>query len=248
MIEVKTNKPVAFDSPDHINPWGTAHDNSTNQRFNQKVVHLFGDRSIRALDLGCSGGGYVKSMIDDGHEAVGIEGSDFSARRRRAEWRTIPDRLFTADVTEPFQVLEDGKLMTFDLITAWELIEHLPESGIEAFCKNVLLHLAPGGLFIASIARNQDRGLHQTVKPREWWLPLFEKYHLQNNPKIVTWFHGQFVRGPRFGAGPSFNVVLTRQGDPVVTPPIRQKRELLFDLWHFSAPHRLLREFVIGRK
>lgn len=249
MIEVRTNKPVAVDSPDHIHPWGTAQDNSTNHRFNEKVFRLFGDRRIRALDLGCSGGGYVKSMLDDGHDAVGIEGSDYSLRMKRAEWRNIPDRLFTADVTEPFEVLADGQLMTFDLITAWELIEHLPEARLPVFCRNILTHLEKGGLVIASISLVQDRGLHQTVKPRKWWLRLFEEHHLQDNPEIVAWFHGQFVRGPRFGAGCSFIVVLSRQGDPPPPPPKKPSlKVLLFDLWHFSAPHRVLREIIVGRK
>lgn len=248
MIEVRTKKPVAVDSPDHLHPWGTAQDSSTNRRFNQKVFHLFGERRIRALDLGCSGGGYVKSMLDDGHDAVGIEGSDYSARRKRAEWRTIPDHLFTADVTEPFEVLDDGQLMAFDLITAWEVIEHLPEDRLPVFCQNILRHLAKGGLFIGSVSTQPHADFHQTARPRTWWLPLFEQNHLQNNPEIVTWFHGQFVRGPRFGAGASFHVVLSRPGDTLPHPPQPHLPEYLFDLWHFSAPHRVLREIIVGRK
>ena len=248
MIEVRTSKPVAVDSPDHLHPWGTAHDNSTNHRFNEKVFKLFGQRPLTALDLGCSGGGYVKSMLDDGHEAVGIEGSDFSYRRKRAEWRTIPDHLFTADVTEPFEVLRDGRLMTFDLITSWELIEHLPEARLAAFCQNILNHLDKGGLVIASISPVQDRGLHQTLKPRQWWLDFFRGHQLQDNPGIVAWFQGQFVRGPRFGAGCSFVVALSRHGDSVPQSPKPPLKEWLFDLWHFSGPHQLLRELVVGRK
>jgi len=126
MIEIRTKKTVAVDSPDNINPAGTAIDNSINLRFNEKLFVLLGQgqRLLRVLDLGCSGGGFVKSMVDSGHDAFGIEGSDYSAKMRRAEWRTIPERLFTADVSEPFEVVENGTLVKFDLITAWELMEH----------------------------------------------------------------------------------------------------------------------------
>ena len=248
MIEVRTARPVAVDSPDHVDPCGTARENSVNHRFNEKVFQLFGGRRLRALDLGCSGGGYVKSMLDDGHDAVGIEGSDFCARNGRAEWRSIPEHLFTADVTEPFEVLSDGQLMAFDLITAWELIEHLQEARLPTFCEGILKHLAKGGLFIASISTIDDHHWHQTVRSREWWMRLFEEHHLQNSANIVGWFHGQFVRGPRFYAPGSFHVALTRQGDPAVVPPRQPLKDLLFDLWHFSAPHRVLREIIVGRR
>jgi cyclopropane fatty-acyl-phospholipid synthase-like methyltransferase len=249
MIEVRTKKPVAVDSPDHLHPWGTAHENSTNHRFNEKVFRLFDERHLRVLDLGCSGGGYVKSMLDDGHDGIGIEGSDYSARMKRAEWCSIPERLFTADVTAPFEVVEDGQPVAFDLITAWELIEHLAESSIPTFCRNILAHLADGGLFIGSINTNPHRDLHQTVKPREWWLRLFAQHGLRNNSKIVEWFQKQFVRGERFAAPGSFHVALSRQGDTnLPSLPRLPIKERLFDMWHFSSPHRIIRAIVLGRK
>lgn len=56
---VETDYPVALDSPDHIIPWGTARDNSSNLRFNSKLYRLFDftNRYPKVLDLGCSGGG-----------------------------------------------------------------------------------------------------------------------------------------------------------------------------------------------
>lgn len=248
MIEVRTEKRVAVNSPDHIRPWGTAQDNSTNHRFNEKVFKLFGQKRIRVLDLGCSGGGFVRSMVDDGHDAIGIEGSDYSARMRRAEWRTIPERLFTADVTEPFEVLENGSLITFDLITAWELLEHLKEEKMGIVCSNVIKHLEENGLFIASICTAPDQDLHQTVRPRDWWLHLFDQSHLRHHKVIVDWFSGQFVRGPRFGASLSFHVALTKAGGVPPAIPRTTICERMFDAWHFSYPHRILRELIAGRK
>jgi hypothetical protein len=83
-IFVKTEFPVALDSPDHLCPWGTARDSSTNSRFNEKVYRLFEPlgRFPRVLDLGCSGGGFVRACLNDGCLAVGIEGSDFSKNRK----------------------------------------------------------------------------------------------------------------------------------------------------------------------
>ena len=40
-IVVETNHPIAIDSTDHIYPFGTAVDNSTNPKFNNKLYDLF---------------------------------------------------------------------------------------------------------------------------------------------------------------------------------------------------------------
>src|SRR4051812_40605701 len=106
MIVVKTSKPIAYDSPDHITPVGSARDNHLNHEFNRKLYQVFPIDRVRVLDLGCAGGGFVKSILAAGGFAIGIEGSDYSKVRKRAEWATIPDSLFTADMTEPFEVEE----------------------------------------------------------------------------------------------------------------------------------------------
>jgi 2-polyprenyl-3-methyl-5-hydroxy-6-metoxy-1,4-benzoquinol methylase len=71
-ITVKTNHPVAIYSPDHLFPHGTMRDNSSNPEFNKKLYELFPVKEVRLLDIGCSGGGLVKSILDDGGFAVGI--------------------------------------------------------------------------------------------------------------------------------------------------------------------------------
>lgn len=57
MIELRTDNPVAWDSPDHLEPWGTRNDNSINKAFNRRLFRLFPpEKVIRVLDLGCAGG------------------------------------------------------------------------------------------------------------------------------------------------------------------------------------------------
>lgn len=105
-IKVLTKHPVAKDSPDHIMPHGTKLDNSKNPRFNKKIYNLFNFANpIKILDLGCSGGGFVKQSLDDSSLAVGLEGSDFSKKEKRAEWKTLSNKfLFTADISKEFTV------------------------------------------------------------------------------------------------------------------------------------------------
>jgi len=89
-ICLKTEKPVAVDSLDHIHPWGAKQDNGKNLGFNNRLCRWVPIESLGVLDIGCSGGGVVKSLYNMGILAVGVEGSDYSKSRARAEWGTIP--------------------------------------------------------------------------------------------------------------------------------------------------------------
>jgi SAM-dependent methyltransferase len=229
--KVLTDHPVALTSRDHTHPSGTACDDSRNVNFNRKLYPLF-DKQITLVDLGCAGGGFVKSVVDDGHEAIGIEGSDYSltwdfhdpkTRKpgRRAQWATIPERLFTADVTKPFDVVkvtreyceecngphEDSA--EFEVVTCWEMMEHIPEDGLDQLAKNVLSHLAPNGVWIMSVS-TQVGFHHVTVKHRGWWLELFAKHGLTNDDGLVRHFNDDWIRGPSQGAPESFHLCLRR--------------------------------------
>lgn len=215
-IELRSEKLVAADSPDHIMPWGTAQDNHINLDFNAKLAAWILPRDLRLLDLGCSGGGQVRSFVEQGCFAVGIEGSDYSARHLRAEWATIPELLFTADITAPFQLTAGGSALRFSVITLWEVIEHIHRRDLPALFANLDAHLVPGGVVIMSVSTVQDtiRGvdLHQTVEGPEWWMSTIDGLGFQNHPDIVAWFGNDMVRWEANAAG-SFHVILTRKGE-----------------------------------
>src|SRR5256885_3495478 len=67
-LEVMTNYRVAFSSPDHLVPFGTKQDNSTNEKFvlhmNALVRSEFHTETPCFMDLGCSGGQLVKDFKD----------------------------------------------------------------------------------------------------------------------------------------------------------------------------------------
>lgn len=250
-ISLKTEFPVAYDSPDHLNPLGTAQDNSVNRRFNQKLYRLFAARphtTLKVLDLGCSGGGFVRSLIDDGCLAVGLEGSDFSLRRKRAEWRSIPNHLFTCDITKPFSVLmdeADGPFPgRFDVITSWEVLEHVVESDLPAVCENVRKHLLPHGLWICSVTPTEQvihgASLHQNTHAKAWWLNQFSELGFNNNPSYVDFFNTQFVRGPKNVEPATFVLVLSLKPEPLGPPARERLRVRAYDRWLGSRPQRFL--------
>jgi cyclopropane fatty-acyl-phospholipid synthase-like methyltransferase len=208
MITIHTKKPVAVDSWDHIEPYGTKNDNSINPAFNKRLYGLIPAKEVRLLDLGCAGGGLVKSIIDDGGFAVGIEGSDYNLVNQRAEWKTIPGNLFTADCTEPFDIRTKLAIPGtngvshcgnfFNVITAWEFFEHIAENKISAVCDNIRHHMAWKGFFIGSIMPAPDRNYHQTVHGKAWWIELFQSLELEHVPSIEKHFEGAAVRTEGF--------------------------------------------------
>src|SRR5258707_1074456 len=89
-VTLDAEREIAFDSPDHVMPWGTRHDSFVNQRFNKKLWRLYSaTQAVHVLDLGCAGGEFVRTCINDGHCAVGLEGSDWSKRYKRSAWALI---------------------------------------------------------------------------------------------------------------------------------------------------------------
>ncbi len=258
-IVVAAEKPIAFDSPDHLVPWGTANDNSRNYRFNEKIYQIFYayPRPWKILDIGCAGGGFVRDCLNDGCFAVGLEGSDYSKKFKRAEWATIPDNLFTCDVTANFDVFVETNgqrtSVLFDLVTSWELMEHIAEDKIEAVATHVKKHLVQHGLWIMSVATVDDIvngvNLHQTVKPKEWWISKFETLGLYHQPAFVDFFNTQFVRGGTKYSGPasgSFHLVLSAYPQNAPKIPPTGIRDKLFDTWLGSQPQKILKRWIVG--
>lgn len=185
MVEVKTKHPVAYSSPDHTNPWGTKRDNFTNLKFVDEIQNYFTEGNFSFMDLGCSGGQLVTDFLRSStcKIAVGLEGSDYSVKHRRANWPEFHNKnLFTCDITEEFTVLDDGKPVQFDLITAWEVLEHIPVEKVPGLIENIHKHLKPGGIFACSISVASDKPegveLHVTRKYPDWWISQFEKFGL----------------------------------------------------------------------
>ncbi|MBE2180035.1 MAG: class I SAM-dependent methyltransferase [Chthoniobacterales bacterium] len=189
-VSLATDHPVAFESLDTAIPFGTAQDNSTNRAFVVKVGDWITRRTGCArgamLDLGCSGGQLVADFRAIGWDAVGLEGSDFSLKHRRANWSTLANvALFTCDITRPFRVSLDGSPAKFDLITAWEVLEHIPEAALPQLFANITGHLKPGGLFIASTSDHPDIhngfDLHVTKMSNAQW----HQWIAMNAPVLV---------------------------------------------------------------
>ena len=186
MIRVITNYRVALDSNDHIYPEATMKDDTPDSGFLDEVEKVFGGECIAIMDLGCAGGRFIAQVHERGHRAAGLEGSDYSLVNARASWPEYGGKvLFNCDISRPFTVMENGNPVLFDVVTAWEFWEHIPQERLVCAIDNIWAHMKPGGLLCATI--NLMTGLHhRTCKSVEWWLEMFAPRFLQVQDSGLT--------------------------------------------------------------
>jgi len=208
-IKLETKNPIAFESPDHLIPWGTSRDNSTNKKFvtvmRNRILRENPNTTLGSLDLGCSGGQLVADFRSFGWMAVGLEGSDFSLKHKRANWPALAGKnLFTCDVTKPFKLTTQDKPAQFNLVTMWEVLEHIPTPDLPQLFSNITAHLAPGGYFIASTTSEPDIhdgvDLHQTKWTNAEWRAWLGKTHPELQHVDLGLKSYQFVRHNQEGS------------------------------------------------
>jgi cyclopropane fatty-acyl-phospholipid synthase-like methyltransferase len=214
-ITLKTDHPIAFDSPDHITPWGTMRDNTTNLEFIDEIHEFFKLNNevdnFNFLDLGCSGGQLVVDFHKRGNLSVGLEGSDYSVKHQRANWPEYHNKiLFTCDVTKPYAIYNNDEKVEFDLITAWEVVEHIHPKDLSNFFSYINDNLKTGGLFLASISTVGDNAtgidLHQSVFTEAEWYKNFPQVLKDTNLKVYKY---PFTHKVRWDAT-SFHVLLIK--------------------------------------
>lgn len=183
-IEIRTFHPIAFDSPDHLVPLGTKYDNFTNSKFVEKCETYLRNNNITRgliLDLGCAGGGNVLSFVEKGHDAYGLEGSDYSLKIGRAAWSVIPNRLFTCDISRDFTIYRNKEIVLFDIIMSFEVMEHIPYDRLNMYFENIYKHMNSKTLFIGSFTTTRSKKYphhHQTIMSKKSWLKHMDRLKL----------------------------------------------------------------------
>jgi hypothetical protein len=179
-IRLKTDHPLALTSNDHLAPDSTAEGIVRPTKFVRHCVDVLGS-DIRCLDLGTGAAGLVLEYVMNGIVAIGVDGSDYCRKNKIGYWPLLPDNLRTCDITRPF-LFEQANEETahFNLITMWEVLEHIGEDDLPGLLQNVKLHLASTGYFVGSIslveyADKEGAPYHVTLKPKDWWRERFEE-------------------------------------------------------------------------
>lgn len=173
-IFLKTKYPIAFDSPDHLDPEGGAQSDFTDgSMFADELKENF-LLKIKLLDLGTAVGTVPLSMRKKGFYAIGLEGSDASKNRKMEGWRTHPGILSTCDISRPFRIENNNsKIVHFDFITAWSVIEHIYPDRLDVLFNNIKNHLEADGYGIFKIDLGNNKW-HQSINLD--WVSILNSY------------------------------------------------------------------------
>jgi cyclopropane fatty-acyl-phospholipid synthase-like methyltransferase len=105
----------------------------------------------RVLDLGCGPGVHSTRALADRFEVTGV---DFSETQLDAARRNVPEASFDrADITHV-----DFAPGSFDGVTAFYSIIHVPREEHGPLFQRVSRWLVPGGLFLATLSATDDPG------------------------------------------------------------------------------------------
>jgi SAM-dependent methyltransferase len=175
-IETEAKHPV--ESPDYTDPAGCVNDNNSNKKFFKELRRYHRKRLYSLLDLGCAGGQFVVDHHTRGHVAVGLEGGNEEVMLHEAagkhNWQAYKNIcLFHADISKPFRILNEGSPMEFDVISAWDVLEHPTPEEIPAVIDNIRKHLKKDGIFVGTINPSEGEK-HRCAKDKDWWDRMFE--------------------------------------------------------------------------
>ncbi len=204
-IRLETAYPIALTSNDHLMPGSTTEGVVRPTQFVSDCVRVLG-RDIRCLDLGTGAAGLVFECVMNDIVAIGVDGSDYCRNNKVGYWPLLPENLRTCDITHPFRfnsANEEGTVR-FDLITTWEVLEHIAETDLAQLLQNVEIHLAPTGYFIGSVSLLEyvaanGHPYHVTIKSKSWWRRKFQENGLlilDDHPFNERLFYRG--NGPRF--------------------------------------------------
>jgi 2-polyprenyl-3-methyl-5-hydroxy-6-metoxy-1,4-benzoquinol methylase len=120
-------------------------------------------RGSRLLDVGCAAGFFIEAALDAGFDPVGIELSQTAIELAQPAVRA---RITCGDVN----VLVASDPRQFDVVTAFDIIEHTMDPG--AFLDDIRRVLTPGGLLVLS---TPDTGHWLRRAMGERW-PMLQPY------------------------------------------------------------------------
>lgn len=190
MFSIKTKCPFAYDSADFKDPLGSAQDYHTSPEFIRASINLINKKTCNILDLGCANGSLIVDYLKAGHNAVGVDGSDYGVKNKTGGWKTNPKSFLNADITKPFEIVyERNKSIRahFDIITSFDCFEHIAQEDLPQLCKNIRGHLDSNGLVFLVIATFGCGDYHRTVKPCGWWEKFLSTEFMIKQDIIDKW-------------------------------------------------------------
>lgn len=147
--------------------WASELDGNVRLRFLPELTSRLDD-GVRVLDLGCGAGVPATQYLSGRFKVTGV---DISEEQLRLARTNVPDGEF---VRADFSGLElDAVAGTFDAITAFYSISHVPRERHETLLHSIANWLTPGGFFLATLGASDLSDWHG-----EWLdVPMFFSSH-----------------------------------------------------------------------
>ena len=137
-----------------------------------------------ALDVGCASGEFVKSMIDIGIDAYGIDGSDFAISNID---KSIKNKIFKVNLNSDSFPFDNN---TFDFIGSFYSVEHI--HNIDFFSKEMYRTLKKSGIawFLTPNVGEEGRTkVDVFTNTYDDWKKIFEN----NNFKVIKFSPHQMM-------------------------------------------------------
>lgn len=185
-----------YNNPDYFEDNERGYHNMTaaakESRWHDQVCANFTDvvpvAGKRLIDVGCATGVYLRPLREAGAEVSGIELSTHAAAAAQA---AIGDTVRCGSAHD-LSFWEDGY---FDLVTTFEMVEHVPYAYHVAMLKEFFRVLAPGGLLYMQgqlevrdyqVPFPEDDVGHIAVFPPGYWRDLLEHVGFRlGDPELV---------------------------------------------------------------
>lgn len=227
-----------------VDPKFIAQDGQRVKTFRRALDHLTArhplDTGASVLDVGCAGGAFPKAASDAGFDVVGVEPSEWLAEQGRER--------YGIDIRTGILAEQDFGGRKFDLVTLWDVIEHLTEP--EDVLADIRSLLAPDGILVVNYP---DYGaLVARIMGRRW--PFLLSVHL-------LYFTRKTIRAFLEKRGfevleirPFFQTLelgyVLERGEPYAPPIVRPIKKLVELARIGRAPftYNLAQSFLVARK
>jgi hypothetical protein len=131
-------------------------------RIAERLIEDFHPKS--ALDAGCAIGLLVEALRDRGVEAEGVDFSEFAVSQSRPDIRPF---LRVGSITDPLA-------MHYDLITCFEVLEHMPHEDADRAIANLCSFTDE--IVLTSTPMHYRDPTHTNIHPQEYWTERFARH------------------------------------------------------------------------
>ena len=148
-------------------------------RKRMKLVSKWLPKAGRILDVGCAAGYFLRVAQQHGHDVHGVELSEAIAKQ--AIDSLGPERVFNGFLDDAVAA-RNWQDQSFDLVTIWDVIEHVPEP--QALLASIKKLIKPGGKLLLE-TQNVDSKLANRLGKR--WHHYKHDEHLYHfNPSTIS--------------------------------------------------------------